>query len=57
MMQYIHDIQITLFPKQLQLIKFYVIHAIQKAKENVITVPVMIKPTQNLTQIISQNII
>lgn len=49
MMQYIDDIQITLFPKQLQLIKFYAIHATQKAKENVITVPVMINPIQNLT--------
>lgn len=36
-MQYIDDIQISLFPKQLQLIKFYAIHAIQKAQENVIT--------------------
>lgn len=46
-MQYIDDIQI-IFPKQLQLIKFYAIHAKQKAKENVITVSVMVSPMQNL---------
>lgn len=54
-MQYIDDIQITLFPKQLQLMKFYSIHATQKAKENVITISVMIKPTQNLTKNITEH--
>lgn len=37
-------LQSTLFPKQLQLIKFYAIHAIQKAKEDVITASVMVNP-------------
>lgn len=42
-MQYIDDTQkIILFPKQLQLTKFYAIQANQKAKENV-----MIRPIQN----------
>lgn len=49
MMQYIDDIQITLFPRQVQLIKFYATHAIQKAKENVIIGSVMTNPIQNLT--------
>lgn len=42
-------LQSMLLPEQLQLIKFYAIQAMQKTKEKVITVSVMINPIQNLT--------